>query len=315
MVKNQHIATCGVWEADRFSCIITISACCLWAGAHNTAASEQYLQVTLKCVSVEHSNAQRCIHVNHQGCSTFCRIDFDGLLVALDLMSKHTGTPFPALVTTVIKAGGPTANATTAEYVKYHDDKSFYTGNETLTRSAMACTVGLLLVWDLMRYLCKPLLISRAGVYARGGMSVVDQYHDPAAVSVFRSDSQLNRSLRIRTKRGSSAWRTPTSSAGSTPMAASVTAISPSFNCIKTNFNRIIVSAVSPSAMTPRITSARQRQPSHLLLAKESELLAATSKDSRLEPHERIDPQASDCKLPECLVLCRLEKVERYTYC
>lgn len=260
MVKNQHIATCGVWEADRFSCIITISACCLWAGAHNTAASEQYLQVTLKCVSVEHSNAQRCIHVNHQGCSTFCRIDFDGLLVALDLMSKHTGTPFPALVTTVIKAGGPTANATTAEYVKYHDDKSFYTG-----------------------------------VYARGGMSVVDQYHDPAAVSVFRSDSQLNRSLRIRTKRGSSAWRTPTSSAGSTPMAASVTAISPSFNCIKTNFNRIIVSAVSPSAMTPRITSARQRQPSHLLLAKESELLAATSKDSRLEPHERIDPQASDC--------------------
>ena len=64
-----------------------------------------------------------------------------------------------------------------------------------------------------------------SGVYARGGMSVVDRTLDPAAAMVSRDSPAHSPSLSISVNRAQSVRATPTSSAASSPTAAAAAAL------------------------------------------------------------------------------------------
>lgn len=56
------------------------------------------------------------------------KINYVQFVEALRLIAEKKKKSFDAVCETVIGASGPTTNATRAEYVKFHDDKSTYTG-------------------------------------------------------------------------------------------------------------------------------------------------------------------------------------------
>eukprot|EP00873_Tetraselmis_striata_P017380 jgi/Tetstr1/437644/TSEL_026311.t1 len=56
------------------------------------------------------------------------RIDFRQFNVALDLMADKKGKSRDYVINKVLEAGGPTSNATQAQFSRFHDDKSTYTG-------------------------------------------------------------------------------------------------------------------------------------------------------------------------------------------
>jgi hypothetical protein len=55
-------------------------------------------------------------------------ITFDEFESALKLAATKKGIGYDDLVAKVCKTGGPTYTGTKADYVKFHDDKSLYTG-------------------------------------------------------------------------------------------------------------------------------------------------------------------------------------------
>ena len=55
-------------------------------------------------------------------------ITFDQFEKTLELAAAKKGTTKEALVEHIIAKGGPTYHGTKADYVKFHDDKSTYTG-------------------------------------------------------------------------------------------------------------------------------------------------------------------------------------------
>ncbi|GAB4819733.1 hypothetical protein N2152v2_006779 [Parachlorella kessleri] len=118
------------------------------------------------------------------------RLDFDGCVAALALIAQQTGQSLTEVVGMVLDTGGPAVNVPQAEATRLHDDKSTWTG-----------------------------------VYARGGMSVVDRTLDPAAAIVSRDSPTHSSSLSINVNRAQRARTTPTSSAASTPTAAAVAAL------------------------------------------------------------------------------------------
>ena len=56
------------------------------------------------------------------------RINFDGFLSALFRIAEKKGQPLEEVVSHILNAGGPTVKCTKTDYVKFHDDKSTYTG-------------------------------------------------------------------------------------------------------------------------------------------------------------------------------------------
>eukprot|EP00775_Hariotina_reticulata_P007754 gene7754-7953_t len=56
------------------------------------------------------------------------KITFNGFLKAIDDVAAKKGCSLDEVVAAVINAGGPVDNGTKAEAVKWHDDKSLYTG-------------------------------------------------------------------------------------------------------------------------------------------------------------------------------------------
>ncbi|CAK0864434.1 unnamed protein product [Prorocentrum cordatum] len=56
------------------------------------------------------------------------RIDFGHFSAALDQVAAKKGTSAEAIRDAICSAGGPTLNGTVADHVKFHDDKSTYTG-------------------------------------------------------------------------------------------------------------------------------------------------------------------------------------------
>lgn len=56
------------------------------------------------------------------------RITYDQFLKALDLVADKKGVPHEQLHENILKTGGPQFKGTEAEKVKFHDDKSLYTG-------------------------------------------------------------------------------------------------------------------------------------------------------------------------------------------
>jgi hypothetical protein len=56
------------------------------------------------------------------------RIDFDGFLSALFRIAEKKGQALEEVVSHILNAGGPTVKCTKTDYVKFHDDKSTYTG-------------------------------------------------------------------------------------------------------------------------------------------------------------------------------------------
>jgi hypothetical protein len=56
------------------------------------------------------------------------KITFKEFEVAVDLCAKKRGQSREELTTVMLAAGGPVFTATKAEKVKFHDDKSLYTG-------------------------------------------------------------------------------------------------------------------------------------------------------------------------------------------
>merc|ERR1719343_162993 len=56
------------------------------------------------------------------------RITFEQFGAALEHVATKKGTGVDAVHDAVCNAGGPTLNGTVADHVKFHDDKSTYTG-------------------------------------------------------------------------------------------------------------------------------------------------------------------------------------------
>jgi len=56
------------------------------------------------------------------------RITFDGFLSALFRIAEKKGQALEEVVSHILNAGGPTVKCTKTDYVKFHDDKSTYTG-------------------------------------------------------------------------------------------------------------------------------------------------------------------------------------------
>ncbi|KAK9810553.1 hypothetical protein WJX73_000223 [Symbiochloris irregularis] len=56
------------------------------------------------------------------------KVDFDQFLLALSKMADKRGQSLAEVVRGILLAGGPTVNSTKASYIKFHDDKSTYTG-------------------------------------------------------------------------------------------------------------------------------------------------------------------------------------------
>ncbi|KAK3269479.1 hypothetical protein CYMTET_22081 [Cymbomonas tetramitiformis] len=56
------------------------------------------------------------------------KINFDEFCRGLSLCADKLGTPYEQVVESVTSAEGPSSSATKAEAVKFHDDKSLYTG-------------------------------------------------------------------------------------------------------------------------------------------------------------------------------------------
>eukprot|EP00217_Crustomastix_stigmatica_P002796 CAMPEP_0183819806 /NCGR_PEP_ID=MMETSP0803_2-20130417/64325_1 /TAXON_ID=195967 /ORGANISM="Crustomastix stigmata, Strain CCMP3273" /LENGTH=798 /DNA_ID=CAMNT_0026064695 /DNA_START=85 /DNA_END=2481 /DNA_ORIENTATION=- len=56
------------------------------------------------------------------------RITFRSFLIALDLVAEHKNTAYETVAGQVVSAGGPASSGTKAEAVRFHDDKSLYTG-------------------------------------------------------------------------------------------------------------------------------------------------------------------------------------------
>jgi hypothetical protein len=55
-------------------------------------------------------------------------ISFDQFKEALRLIAQKKGTDYDTVASLVVASGGPTFSGTKADYVKFHDDKSLYTG-------------------------------------------------------------------------------------------------------------------------------------------------------------------------------------------
>ena len=55
-------------------------------------------------------------------------ITFDQFEKTLELAAQKKGTTKDALIEQILSKGGPTYSGTKADYVKFHDDKSTYTG-------------------------------------------------------------------------------------------------------------------------------------------------------------------------------------------
>lgn len=53
---------------------------------------------------------------------------------ALKLVAEKKGIEFDALVSKILAAGGPGSSGTKADNVKFHDDKSLYTGAACFTK-------------------------------------------------------------------------------------------------------------------------------------------------------------------------------------
>lgn len=56
------------------------------------------------------------------------KINFDQFTEALVIFSKKKGVDFADLEKKILAAGGPVFSGTKADKVKFHDDKSLYTG-------------------------------------------------------------------------------------------------------------------------------------------------------------------------------------------
>lgn len=56
------------------------------------------------------------------------RITFDQFVNALGIISEKKGQPLKDVIQPILQAGGPSVTGTKAGYVKFHDDKSLYTG-------------------------------------------------------------------------------------------------------------------------------------------------------------------------------------------
>jgi hypothetical protein len=61
-----------------------------------------------------------------------CRLPFDGFLKLLALVADKKGVPVGEVVGAVAALQGPAVRGTTPEAVKWHDDKSLYTGGRRL---------------------------------------------------------------------------------------------------------------------------------------------------------------------------------------
>jgi p25-alpha len=58
------------------------------------------------------------------------KIGYQEFLLALDQIADKKGVSKEEIVQAITAAGGPVLNATQADAVKFHDDKSLYTGEK-----------------------------------------------------------------------------------------------------------------------------------------------------------------------------------------
>ena len=104
-------------------------------------------------------------------------MSFDQFLSALVKVAEKKGQALEEVVRTVLAAGGPSVSGTKADYVKFHDDKSTYTG---------LCLLGQVICrGSCVLFIVSPLA---AGVYARGGPTNIEPSRELSAL-LDRSDA------------------------------------------------------------------------------------------------------------------------------
>ena len=89
-------------------------------------------------------------------------ITFDQFEKTLELAAAKKGTTKEALIEHILSHGGPTYHGTKADYVKFHDDKSTYTGVYAKGRPSTVDVEGSGKISDISQ------LCDRSGANVRG---------------------------------------------------------------------------------------------------------------------------------------------------
>jgi len=106
-------------------------AFCSFGGGNPEAMdSAHFLKVCKECDLIDKKFPLQAVDAvfakaKEQSSRTLAYGDF---LLALEAISEEKGTSYSAITSQVLNSDGPASSGTVADAVKFHDDKSLYTG-------------------------------------------------------------------------------------------------------------------------------------------------------------------------------------------